>query len=211
VHVTPLPNAEAVLDLDDRWIEDYNDNHPHSGLKRRSPRDFIAAQTATVRVSGETPARSSCRQRDAAAQSTGGNMTVRFEQILAGGVAECSYLLGDDSADTAAVVDPVPDVEVYLETARRLGLAITHVVETHIHADFMSGARELVARLGGTPRLCVSVEAGAEYDFVHEAVRDGDSFAFGGVRMVARHTPRHTPEHVSYLLYEGETEEPWAS
>ena len=83
-------------------------------------------------------------------------MTVRFEQILADGVAECSYLLGDDASGTAAVVDPRPDIEVYLETARRFGLAITHVFETHIHADFMSGARELVERLGGKARLCVS-------------------------------------------------------
>lgn len=90
-------------------------------------------------------------------------MTVRFEQILADGVAQCSYLLGDDATGTAAVVDPTPDVEIYLETARKYGLSITHVFETHIHADFMSGARELVARLGGAPALCVSVEGGAEY------------------------------------------------
>ncbi|TPE49710.1 rhodanese-like domain-containing protein [Amaricoccus solimangrovi] len=136
-------------------------------------------------------------------------MTLRFEQILADGVAQCSYLVGDDSAGTAAVIDPRPDVDIYLEIARRYGLAITHVFETHIHADFMSGARELAARLDGGAKLCVSAEGGASYDFEHHPLRDGDAFTFGGVRMVTRHTPGHTPEHVSFLLYEGEKEEPW--
>lgn len=136
-------------------------------------------------------------------------MTMRFEQILADGVAECSYLLGDDAAHACAVVDPRPDVEIYLETARRFGLAITHVFETHIHADFMSGARELVDRLGGQARLFVSTEGGAEYGFGHEAVRDGDEFRFGGLRMQARFTPGHTPEHMSYLLYDGNNDTPW--
>lgn len=136
-------------------------------------------------------------------------MTLRFEQILADGVAQCSYLIGDDSTGTAAVIDPRPDVVVYLELAKRYGLAITHVFETHIHADFMSGARELVARLGGAPELCVSVEGGAEYAFDHHPVRDGDSFTFGGARMVARHTPGHTPEHIAFLLHESDADEPW--
>ncbi|MFW8595548.1 MBL fold metallo-hydrolase [Cribrihabitans neustonicus] len=136
-------------------------------------------------------------------------MTLRFEQILADGVAECSYLLGDDAAHVCAVVDPRPDVDIYLEAARRFGLAITHVFETHIHADFMSGARELVDRLGGQAKLCVSTEGGAQYGFDHEAVRDGDEFRFGELRLRARFTPGHTPEHMSYLLYEGETETPW--
>lgn len=136
-------------------------------------------------------------------------MTLRFEQILADGVAECSYLLGDDAAHVCAVVDPRPDVEIYLEAARRFGLAITHVFETHIHADFMSGARELVDRLGGQAKLYVSTEGGAEYGFAHEAVRDGDEFRLGGLRMKARFTPGHTPEHMSYLLYDGDTETPW--
>ncbi|MFU1479160.1 MBL fold metallo-hydrolase [Roseovarius sp. C7] len=136
-------------------------------------------------------------------------MTVRFEQILADGVAECSYLLGDDASGTAAVVDPTPDVEIYIETARTYGLAITHVFETHIHADFMSGARELVDRLGGAPELCVSVEGGARYAFDHKPLRDGDGFTFGGISLVARHTPGHTPEHMSYLLYETGKETPW--
>lgn len=136
-------------------------------------------------------------------------MTLRFEQILADGVAQSSYLLGGDSAGTAAVIDPRPDCEIYPEIARRYGLAITHVFETHIHADFMSGARELVERLGGQAKLCVSVEGGARYGFDHHPIRDGDRFTFGGAKMETRHTPGHTPEHVSFLLYEGERDAPW--
>jgi hydroxyacylglutathione hydrolase len=136
-------------------------------------------------------------------------LTLRFQQILADGVAECSYLLGDDDAHVCAVVDPRPDADIYLECARRFGLAITHVFETHIHADFMSGARELVARLGGQAKLCVSAEGGAEYGFDHEPVRDGDEFTFGGMRMQARFTPGHTPEHLAYMLYDGDKETPW--
>lgn len=136
-------------------------------------------------------------------------MTMRFEQILADGVAQTSYLVGDDGPKVAAVVDPRPDVDVYLDIARRYGLSITHVFETHIHADFMSGARELVDRLGGSAKLCLSVEGGAEYGFEHEPVRDGDEFTFGGVRMQARFTPGHTPEHMSYLLFETDRDTPW--
>lgn len=136
-------------------------------------------------------------------------MTLRFEQILADGVAECSYLLGDDAAHVCAVVDPRPDVDIYIETARRFGMAITHVFETHIHADFLSGARELVDRLGGQAKIYVSTEGGAEYGFDHEAVRDGDEFTFGGMRIKARFTPGHTPEHMSYMLHDGDKETPW--
>jgi hydroxyacylglutathione hydrolase len=136
-------------------------------------------------------------------------MTMRFEQFLAEGVAQCSYLLGDTGSGTAAVIDPRPDCDIYIERAKALGLSITHVFETHIHADFLSGARELVARLKDVPKLCVSVEGGAEYDFEHSAVRDGDCFTFGDLKLVARHTPGHTPEHVSYLLYEKTNDDPW--
>lgn len=136
-------------------------------------------------------------------------MTMRFEQILADGIAQCSYLLGDDGAGLAAVVDPRPDVDVYLDIARRYGLAITHVFETHIHADFMSGARELAERLGGTARLCLSAEGGAEYDFDHQGIRDGDGFTFGDLRLLARHVPGHTPEHLAFLLFEGDSDDPW--
>lgn len=136
-------------------------------------------------------------------------MTLRFKQFLTDGIAECSYLLGDDAAHTCAIVDPRPDVDLYLKTARRFGLAITHVFETHIHADFLSGARELVERLGGQAKLYVSELGGATYGFDHKPVGDGDEFCFGAMRIKARFTPGHTPEHMSYLLYEGDKPTPW--
>jgi len=136
-------------------------------------------------------------------------MTLRFEQFLADGVAQTSYLVGDDATGTAAVIDPRPDTHVYLETARRYGLAITHVLETHIHADFLSGARELVDRLGGGAELCLSVEGEAEYGFDHRPLRDGDTLRFGDAMIEARHTPGHTPEHLAFLLHEGGSEVPW--
>lgn len=136
-------------------------------------------------------------------------MTQRFEQILADGIAQCSYLVGDDSTGTAAVIDPRPDVDIYLDLARKYGLQITHVFETHIHADFMSGARELVDRLAGAARPYLSHEGGAQYDFDHEPLHAGDSFRFGAIRLETVATPGHTPEHVSFLLHEADSEEPW--
>ncbi|MEQ8847349.1 rhodanese-like domain-containing protein [Botrimarina sp.] len=128
-------------------------------------------------------------------------MTMVFQRVETQGIAQLSYLIGDDSSGTAAVIDPRPSVDVYLELARRYGVAITHVFETHIHADFMSGARELVHRLGGA-QLCASGEAKAEYGFDVEKVHDGDRFDFGAVALVGRHTPGHTPEHLSYEIHE---------
>lgn len=127
-------------------------------------------------------------------------MTLRFEPILAEGIAQVSYFVCDDSAGCAAVFAPRPDVDVYLDKARHYGVTITHVFETHIHADFMSGARELVFRCKGSAALYVSVEGDASYDFDHEPVKDRDQFRFGEVTITARHTPGHTPEHLSYLL-----------
>jgi hydroxyacylglutathione hydrolase len=135
-------------------------------------------------------------------------MTLIFQRIETDGIAQLSYLVGDDGARTAAVVDPRPDVEVYLELARRFGVAITHVFETHIHADFMSGARELVDRLGGG-ELCVSGEGEAQYGFTCRRIVAGDSFDFGPLVLTARHTPGHTPEHLAFELTERGERAPW--
>lgn len=136
-------------------------------------------------------------------------MSLIFETIQTDGLAEVSYLVGDDEEGTAAVFDPRADVEIYLELARARGVAITHVFETHIHADLVSGARELCARVG-TAKIFASHEGGASYGFETEAVKDGDQFKFGSLVITARHTPGHTPEHVSYILAEEEHPEmPW--
>ncbi|PVW13894.1 rhodanese-like domain-containing protein [Marixanthomonas spongiae] len=136
-------------------------------------------------------------------------MSLRFEPILADGVAQVSYFLCDESAGCAAVFDPRPDVDIYLQKARQYNVTITHVFETHIHADFMSGSRELEARCKGSAKIHVSVEGDATYGFAHEPVREGDEFTFGQVTIKAKHTPGHTPEHLSYLLSDTHAGEPW--
>jgi hydroxyacylglutathione hydrolase len=126
---------------------------------------------------------------------------VIFETVRTDGLAHLSYLVGDRSSGHAAVIDPRRDVDVYLELARRHRLTITHAVETHIHADFVSGSRELAARTG-TAKIYVSVEGGAHYGFAHEPLRDGARLELGAVTLTAIHTPGHTPEHMAYLATE---------
>lgn len=126
-------------------------------------------------------------------------MATLFETIRTEGIAELSYLLGDDGKGIAAVIDPTPDVEKYIALAREKNLVITHIFETHIHADLVSGARELAVRTG-TAKIYLSVEKEAEYGFDHEPIRDGDTFSFGDTQVTVRHTPGHTPEHVSYEM-----------
>lgn len=128
-------------------------------------------------------------------------MPLILETIHTEGIAQLSYLIGDDGPGTAAVIDPRPDVEVYVEIARKRGVAITHIFETHIHADLVSGARELAERVK-TATIHVSVEGEASYTFEHEPLTDGARFAFGEVTLTARHTPGHTPEHMSYVACE---------
>src|ERR1043166_7020370 len=130
-------------------------------------------------------------------------MSLIFERIVTDGIAAVSYLIGDDEEGTAAVIDPRPDVEIYLELARKTGVSITHIFETHIHADLVSGSRELAARTG-TAKVYASSEGGAEYGFHREAVN------VGALILTARHTPGHTPEHVSYVAAEEDhADSPW--
>ena len=136
-------------------------------------------------------------------------MALIFECIQTDGIAELSYLVGDDAEGVAAVFDPRPDVDCYVTLAREKQVAITHIFETHIHADLVSGARELCARVG-TAKIFVSHEGGARYGFDHEPIKDGDTFKFGKVLITVRHTPGHTPEHVAYALAEKAHEDtPW--
>ncbi|HEX8682502.1 MAG TPA: rhodanese-like domain-containing protein [Ardenticatenaceae bacterium] len=115
-------------------------------------------------------------------------------------LAQASYLVGCQRTGEALVVDPNRETEQYIELAGREGLRITAVTETHIHADYLSGARELAARTGAT--LYLSDEGGPDwcYRFEHEGLRDGDLFMVGNLRVKAIHTPGHTPEHLSFLL-----------
>jgi len=137
-------------------------------------------------------------------------MSLVFETIQTEGIAVLSYLIGDDGPGVAAVIDPCADVDRYVELARKKKVAITHVLETHIHADLVSGACELRERLGGDVKVAVSCEGAPKYGFPHLGVQHGDRFEFGSVLLVARHTPGHTPEHMAYLIHDKERPEfPW--
>lgn len=113
-----------------------------------------------------------------------------FETVFTPGVAHLSYLIGDKATGRAAVIDPRRDVEVYLDLAAKHHLTITHAIETHIHADFVSGSRELADRTG-TAKVYVSVEGGAHCDFDHQPLRDQSQVDLGRVILTAKHTPGH--------------------
>src|SRR5947207_8404126 len=133
-----------------------------------------------------------------------------FKTIQTEGIAELSYLLGDDDEGVGAIFDPRADVEIYVEMASEAGLAIADSFETHIHASLVSGSRERSASRESA-KFYSSGEGGAEYGFGPETIKDGDRFTFGEVVVTARHTPGHTPEHMSYLLAEADhPDEPWA-
>lgn len=124
-------------------------------------------------------------------------MSIFVETIFTDGLAHLSYLVGDESKHVAAVIDPRRDCDVYVELARKRKVVITHVLETHIHADFVSGTVDLVRKCG-TAQAFLSSEGKAKYGFKHEALRDGDVIELGKLKLTARHTPGHTPEHMSY-------------
>ena len=123
-----------------------------------------------------------------------------FERFFVRDLAQASYLIGCQQTGEALVVDPRRDTDIYIETARREGLRITQVTETHIHADFQSGARELSEETGA--QLLLSDEGGADwhYRFAHHGLHGGDSFMVGNVRIDVLHTPGHTPEHLTFLI-----------
>ena len=128
-----------------------------------------------------------------------------FEQFYLGCLAHASYLLGSEGE--AVVVDPQRDVELYLDTAQEHGLQIRHIFETHLHADFVSGHKELAERTGA--KIYIGAAAGAT--FPHVAVHDGYELRFGKARMTVLETPGHTPESICLLVTDEEKSPlPWA-
>lgn len=127
-----------------------------------------------------------------------------FKQLYDQPLAQASYLIGCQATGEAAVIDPLRDPAPYLELARAEGLRITHVTETHIHADFVSGARELCAATGA--QLLLSAEGGDDWQYRFAAadgavlLRDGDHFMVGNIRFDVMHTPGHTPEHLAFVV-----------
>ena len=121
---------------------------------------------------------------------------MHFKQFYVGCLAHASYLIGDGGE--AVVVDPSRDIDMYVEEARAQGLRIRWVLETHLHADFVSGHRDLAAATGAT--IGIGERAGAEYP--HRALREGDEIRVGEVVVRALETPGHTPEHLSFIVFE---------
>ncbi len=123
-----------------------------------------------------------------------------FQHVYDKTLAQASYFIGCQKAGVAMVIDPKRDVDTYLEIAQQNNMKITHVAETHIHADFLSGSRELAALTGA--KLYLSDEGGPDwqYEFPHVGLRDGDTFSVGNLKFDVVHTPGHTPESISFLL-----------
>jgi len=121
---------------------------------------------------------------------------VEFQQHYLTCLAQASYLVGDGGE--CAIVDPRRDIDVYLDGAAALGMTITHIIETHLHADFVSGHLELAARTGAT--IHVGHRAGADYE--HVPAHDGDEIVMGDVTLRFLETPGHTPESVCVLVFD---------
>lgn len=127
-----------------------------------------------------------------------------LERFYDDALAQASYLIACPASGEAAVIDPARDVRPYAAFARSHGLRIVAVTETHIHADFVSGARQLARDTGA--RLLLSDEGGDGWRYARPdgltitPLHDGDEFSVGAVRFGVRHTPGHTPEHVSFIV-----------
>jgi glyoxylase-like metal-dependent hydrolase (beta-lactamase superfamily II)/rhodanese-related sulfurtransferase len=132
---------------------------------------------------------------------------VLFRQITHDDLGCASYLIGDEDAGVAAVVDPKLDIEDYLALARYMGVSIEHVLETHNHADHVSGHGRLAAATGAS----IHIHRAAEPGYEHEPFDDGWELPLGRVTVRAMHTPGHRPEHTAFALVDrARGPEPWA-
>src|SRR5690554_4235945 len=130
-----------------------------------------------------------------------------FERIYDETLAQASYMIGDIETKETIVIDAKRDIDTYLDIAQTHGLTISHITETHIHADYLSGSRELAAATQAS--LYLSVEGGNDwqYEFPHQGLKDGDVLKIGGLHLEIMHTPGHTPESITFLLKDG-TDQP---
>lgn len=130
-----------------------------------------------------------------------------FRQLIHDDLGCASYLIGDEKAGTAAVVDPRFEIEEYLDLARYMGVSIDHVLETHNHADHVSGHGRLAAATGAT----IHVHRLADPDYAHQPFDDGDEITLGALTVRALHTPGHRPEHTAFALIDtNRSPDPWA-
>ncbi|MCG2792025.1 MAG: MBL fold metallo-hydrolase [Weeksellaceae bacterium] len=123
-----------------------------------------------------------------------------FQHIYDKSLAQASYLIGCQAKGEAIVIDAKRDIDTYLQIANENNLKITHIAETHIHADFLAGSRELAAVTGA--KMYLSDEGGADwqYQFPHIGLKNGDVITVGNLTLKVIHTPGHTPESISFLL-----------
>ena len=117
------------------------------------------------------------------------------KQFVDSGLGNSSYLVGSEESGVAVAIDPARDADLYIDEAEQRGVRITHILETHLHADFVTGSRELEARTGAV--ICAGAKAGLQYE--HRPVREGDVVETASLRFRVVETPGHSPEHVSYL------------
>ncbi|MBI4330906.1 MAG: MBL fold metallo-hydrolase [Chloroflexi bacterium] len=129
-----------------------------------------------------------------------------IKQFVVEGLGNSSYLVGSPEDRVAVIIDPQRDVDIYLNVARELGLAITHALETHLHADFVSGSRELAARTGAH----IGASAAGNLQFHHLSLKEGDRLKTGKLAIQVLETPGHSPEHLSFLVREEGSKEPAA-
>jgi len=128
------------------------------------------------------------------------------KQFFVEGLGCASYIVGCEAEGIAAVIDPDRDVRKYLTAADERGLKITHIIETHLHADHVSGNTDLAHRTGAD--IYLHEASGAEFD--HKPLREGDLITLGNIRLKIVHTPGHTPESLTLLVSDTtRAEEPW--
>lgn len=123
-----------------------------------------------------------------------------FQHIYDKSLAQASYIIGCQAKGVAIVIDAKRDIDTYLEIASQNNLRITHIAETHIHADFLSGSRELAAVTGAKMYLSDEGGEGWQYEFDHIGLNHGDKINVGNLTLEVMHTPGHTPESITFLL-----------
>jgi hydroxyacylglutathione hydrolase len=123
-----------------------------------------------------------------------------FEPVYTDGLAQISYLVGDSKAAVAAVIDPRRDIDIYLQMAKARGLRIAYAIETHIHADFVSGAQSLAKRTGAQ----IIGGCADNYEFELRQVSGGETIELGQATLQVMHSPGHTPEHISLQLFDAQ-------
>lgn len=123
-----------------------------------------------------------------------------FQQVYDKSLAQASYFIGCQAKGEAIIIDAQRDIDVYLEIAKQNNMKITHITETHIHADFLCGSRELAAATGAQLYLSDEGDQDWQYQFPHIGLKHGEKINIGNLTLEILHTPGHTPESISFLL-----------